>query len=453
MHPLRPERVEAIAQLRFDAETIDTPHTVRGVVSRVGVPLYVQDRTGGIEVTFRSPAPTLRIGDEVMVTGRLVPLRYSSRLKEAELVVLAPGVPEPPVSLTATMASSGNYDRVYVETEGVLREIRNVDGALWLVLDGGREPFVVEVPIRPVTAFASKLVLQSRLRVRGICIMDDRRSGEATPFTVRASSIEDISIISPPPFWNRAHVLEVVGGLLLIVLGIMILYVRMERWRFALILDERTRMAHDLHDTLAQSFTGIAFQLQAARNAIRAGAENIEKQVSLAIAMVSDSQEDARRSIAMLKPADLETGNVLENLRQQGEALTHGEKIVFSINSKGEIDRIPEALGKILLRIGHEAVTNALRHAHPKTIAISLEVTADSVVLIITDDGLGFATDGARARGFGIRAMHARAHSYGGSLEILSSPEKGTTVEARIPLRPKRKRFTRIFSTLREGES
>lgn len=448
-----PERVEAIAQLRFDAETIDSPHTVRGVVTRVGVPLYVQDRTGGVEVKFRSPAPTLRIGDEVRVTGRLDPLRYSSRLKDAELVVLAPGVPEPPVSLTATMASSGNYDRVYVETEGVLKKIRNADGALWLVVDDGREPFVAEVPIRPLTAFSSKLVLQSRLRVRGICIMDDRRSGEPTPFTVRASSIEDISIISPPPFWSRAHVLEVVAASLLAILAVMILYVRMERWRFALILDERTRMAHDLHDTLAQSFTGIAYQLQAVRNAIRAGAENIEKQVSLAIAMVSDSQEDARRSIAMLKPADLETGNVLENLRQQGEALTHGGEIVFSIDSKGDVNRIPEALGKILLRIGHEAVTNALRHAQPKTIAISLEVAADSVILIITDDGLGFAADGARSRGFGIRAMHARAHSYGGSLEILSSPENGTTVEVRIPLRTKPKHFARMFSTLREGES
>jgi len=280
--------------------------------------------------------------------------------------------------------------------------------------------------------------------------MDDRRSGEATPFTIAAASIEDVNVVSPPPFWNRAHVLEVAGASLLVLFTFMILYVRMERWRFALILDERTRMAHDLHDTLAQSFTGIAFQLQAIRNAIRAGAQNIEKQVSLALAMVSDSQEDARRSIAMLKPADLDTGNVLENLRQQGEALTHGGKIVFSISSKGDVDRIPEPMGKILLRIGHEAVTNALRHAQPKTIAISLEVTPKSVVLIVSDDGLGFAASGARTRGFGIRAMHARAHSYGGSLEILSSPEKGTAVEVRIPLRAKRTNLARIFSTLRE---
>jgi signal transduction histidine kinase len=392
----------------------------------------------------------LRIGDEVIVAGRLVPLRYSSRLEEANLQVVAPGVPEPPLSITTTMASSGNYDRVYVETEGALRGIRRTSGTLWLMLDGGREPFLAEVPILPTAAFANQIVLQARVRVRGICIMDDRRSGEVTPFTIITSSIEDVTMISPPPFWSRAHVLEVIGFILAVGLGVMVVYIRMERWRFSLILDERTRMAHDLHDTLAQGFTGVAFQLQAIRNAVRAGADNIEKQMSLAIAMVSDSQEDARRSIAMLKPSDLDTGNVLENLRQQGESLTRGGPVVFSVASSGDVERIPQAVNNILLRIGHEAVTNALRHAHPDTIAISLTVTVDTVALDVADDGCGFVAGSTRARGFGIRAMHARAHSYGGSLEIVSSPRAGTAVQVRIPLRSKRTRLWSAFSILHE---
>ncbi len=443
-------RVEPIGLLRLDVGARETDHVVRGVVNKTGMPLFIQDRTGGMEVSLSAPVPGLHIGDEVLVKGRLSQGRYSSRLSASDVRVLNPGVPDPAVSVTVNMAASGNYDRMFVETEGVLREVRSANGARWLLLDGGRESFVAELPVDPTKTRSRKLDLRSVIRVRGICIMDDRRSGEAVPFTVIPRSADDVKVVSPPPFWNRTHVLEVTGCAMALGLGIMMLYVRMERWRFKLVLDERTRMAHDLHDTLAQSFTGIAFQLQAVRNAMRLGALNLEKQVDLAIGMVSHCQEDARRSIAMLKPADLDAGSVLENLRQQGEVLTRGGNVRFSVDAQGDLSRIPHAVEDVLLRIGHEAITNAIRHAAPSCIAISLQVLDEVAVLEIRDDGCGFVPAAKRRGGFGLRAMNTRAHSYGGTLEVSSSLGAGTLVRVSVPSGQRPARLMRVLSNLRK---
>jgi signal transduction histidine kinase len=257
-------------------------------------------------------------------------------------------------------------------------------------------------------------------------------------------------VISPPPFWNPFHIAALVAFIVIAGLSLTYIYVRIQRWRFETVLGERTRMAHDLHDTLAQSFAGIAFQLQAVRNSLRSGGANLDSHIDMAVGMVAHCHEDARKSIAMLRPADLDNGSLLENLRQQAEVLTRGGDVTFSLISTGTLEALPRSAETTLLRIGHEAITNAIRHANPSRIEIRLHIQTQQVTLDIRDNGRGFDVHSRSGLGFGIRAMNARATSHGGTLNLSSTPQDGTSVFVTIPLKRHRSSILKFFSPVRE---
>jgi signal transduction histidine kinase len=170
----------------------------------------------------------------------------------------------------------------------------------------------------------------------------------------------------------------------------------------------------------------------------------------MAVGMVAHCHEDARKSIAMLQPADLNNGNLLENLRQQAEVLTRGGEVTFSLTQTGALQDLPPAVETALLRIGHEAITNAIRHANPSCIEIRLDLQVQSVHLEITDNGCGFEPYARTGRGFGLRAMHARATSQGGTLDLTSTLEAGTTVRITLPLKRHKNKLLRLLSPVRE---
>src|SRR6185312_5164275 len=404
---------ETIADLKGSIDDGGYAHVLRVTVLRTGNPFFVQDRPGGMDVNTQLQSPVLRIGDQLILTGRFENARYSPRMVATAIRVVAAGAPPPPFSVTPIMLASGTYDRNFVETEGIL-DSRIQDGSqLRVILLGGGERFDVAFPASTSPALLERLKTGSTLRVRGICLMNPLETDPLVPFLIGIRSPDDVRVIAAPPFWNRQHVIELLGLTLLFGTVVAVAYSRVQQWRFRTVLNERTRLAHDLHDTLAQSFAGIAFQLQAVRNSTRGGGTGLDAHIDLAVSMVAHSHEDARRSIAMLRPADLEPGSILNNLRQQAEALTRGGQISFTLSASGAQELIPRQHETTLLRIGHEAITNAIRHSMAKTIAITLEVSQMRVTLTVADDGAGFDPHALRQLGFGIRAMHARAHSQG----------------------------------------
>ena len=425
-----------IASLRSQPLGMHAVQTIHGVVTRTGSPLYLQDRSGGIEVRGRDAPPSLRIGDEVAATGAAVAGRYSSRFEATTLRLLRAGVPVPPLSVTPAVAAMGDYDRVLIDTDGFF--VREIKAGSWyaLLLRGGQQTFTAELPAGQAIEDAPAIRPGALLRVRGICVMSDAGARAPVSFRLLLRSHEDLEILAGPPFWTRTHLLLLVAGLLLLACGALLGMRRLERWQFALVLEERARVAHDLHDTLAQNFAGVGFQLQAIRSALRRQRTEAEVQqhVELAIGMVAHSHQDARRSIAMLRPNDLEGGDLLENLREQAVTLTEGGEIRFTVQASGEPVPIPHAVRQTLLRIGHEAITNSIRHAAPAVIAMHLTFRAKEVEFTVCDDGRGFALRTAQVRGFGLAGMRARAASHGGALTITSAPGEGCAVHARLPL-------------------
>lgn len=430
-----PELPVAVASLRA-LQANHATASIRGTVTRTAPTLFVQDATGGVAVLGLQNPAALHVGDQVVVTGRAEQERYDAAIYEPSVRLLSARVPAPPLAVTAEMASSGRFSSMFVEAEGRVLEKRATPVARQLLLRSGRQMFLADLYGRPSW---DHIALGSIVRVRGICSMADETLTDRVPFRILMRSAADVEVVAAPPFWTAGHLVLLVLALLVLAVAFQFAYHRLQRWRFRLLLDDRTRAAHDLHDTLAQSFAGVAFQLQAVKNAMGSANQSardpaLGSYVDMAISMVSHSHEDARRAIAMLKPVDAGDSDLLQELEEQGVRLTRGGDLRFESSAEGEVCQLTERSRGALLRIGHEAITNAVRHASPRTINLALLFDRAAVTLRVADDGCGFRQGDGRRRGFGIAGMRARAASLGGTLEVTSEPGQGTTVEARLPL-------------------
>ena len=201
------------------------------------------------------------------------------------------------------------------------------------------------------------------------------------------------------------------------------------------VLEERQRLAHEMHDTLAQSFAGLSFQLQAIRDDVKDGID-ITPQLELAQGMVRDSHEEARRSIMALRPEHLQSIGLLSALEGCARRMISQSSAVTIIPvSEGTAQNIPLRVSDTLLRIGYEAIANAIHHARCSRVTISLVYRRSTVEMIVRDDGAGFVVSSDSA-GFGIRGMHKRADNISAQFRIHSSPGKGTAVHVLAPLPP-----------------
>jgi signal transduction histidine kinase len=208
-----------------------------------------------------------------------------------------------------------------------------------------------------------------------------------------------------------------------------------ERWRMQAVLEERQRLAHEMHDTLAQSFAGLSFQLQAIRDDVKDGFD-ITPQLELAQGMVRDSHEEARRSIMALRPEHLQTIGLLSALEESARRMiSQSPSVEIKAISEGNAQNVPLRISDTLLRIGYEAIANAILHARCSLLTICLLYRRSTVEMIIQDDGAGFIVSSDSA-GFGIRGMHKRADNISAQFRIDSAPAKGTAVHVSAPLPP-----------------
>lgn len=199
------------------------------------------------------------------------------------------------------------------------------------------------------------------------------------------------------------------------------------------ILEERTRLAREIHDTLAQGFTGIIVQLQTAAELGAADPARRQAHLDQAVSLARSSLAEARRSVRALRaPALLDTdlGGALLRLLQQLTAHTPVEATFAVAGTPAPLP--PEVEGQ-LLRIGQEAITNALRHAGARRLQIELRFEPGAVRLMVRDDGVGFVPARVREDHYGLLGMRERAQQLGATLELTSAPGAGTTVSVVAP--------------------
>ncbi len=427
---------ESIDSLRLAYLARPAAATIRGVVILNSPLLFVQDSTGGLYVKPHQ-SPPLKVGDEVEVTGTVRPGEFSSVMDDATVRLLWEGIPMAPVLATASQASTGKFDATLIEVHGRLTsKERGPENTLILDLDDAGQSFrAVMNPGRSAYVF-DRLKKESRLSLRGICVVDPAFTNNLTPFVLLLRSSEDVNIVAGPPWWTTGHVIALLSALVALALTSVFLYQRVENWRLRAVLEERERLAHEMHDTLAQSFAGIGFQLQAIQNNLPARETAIHQQLELASNLVRHSHEEARRSIAMLRPESLESEDVLSALDTQARRLLEGGSVRVISEKSGEARPIPLRIADALFRIGQESIANSIRHANSSLLKIRLHYGQTSATLQVEDNGTGFVPANA-LNGFGIRGMRRRAQTVSATFHIQSAPGQGTSIEVTAPLPPR----------------
>jgi signal transduction histidine kinase len=203
------------------------------------------------------------------------------------------------------------------------------------------------------------------------------------------------------------------------------------------VLEERTRLAREIHDTLAQGFVGISSQLDAVAMCMPDETTPARKYLEMARRMARHSLTEARRSVMDLRASALEGHDLAAALQSGTRMWTAGSGVEVDVDVSGSGRELPEEMEQNLLRIAQEAVTNALKHAGARKIRIKLHTEARKIYLKIRDDGRGFEQAGvfsSRGGHFGLIGMRERAERLGGELHLASGPGQGTEVEVMVPL-------------------
>src|SRR5438132_705097 len=187
-----------------------------------------------------------------------------------------------------------------------------------------------------------------------------------------------------------------------------------EQGKRAAVLEERTRMARDMHDTLAQGFTGVIVQLEAAEDAISYGSrKDADKHLHRAGELARRSLSEARRSVHALRPQALEEQNFWDALKGIIKSTTAGTALHTKFQSSGRLPKLPHPWQENLLHIGQEALTNALKYAHARNFETRLSYKTKELRLELRDDGDGFKAK-HRHDGVGLVGMSERVEQMGG---------------------------------------
>jgi PAS domain S-box-containing protein len=198
-------------------------------------------------------------------------------------------------------------------------------------------------------------------------------------------------------------------------------------------LKERQRLARELHDSVSQALYGISLGAHTAVSLFDTDREKVLEALNYVISLTHAGITEMRALIFELRPESLETEGLVVALTKQVEALRarHGIQVELKLSAEPDV---PFLVKEVLYRIAQEALQNAIKHARPSRLDLLLEQLPDCLTLKVRDNGLGFNTQLNYPGHLGLRSMHERALSVGGTLNITSEIDYGTQVVAQIPI-------------------
>jgi signal transduction histidine kinase/streptogramin lyase len=201
-------------------------------------------------------------------------------------------------------------------------------------------------------------------------------------------------------------------------------------------LDERTRIARELHDTLLQSLAGVSLQLDGVAKKIGQSPEATATQIRAVRQQVDASFREARQKVQDLRSPMLQGHALADILRESLDQIAAGHPVVLRMTVTGESRPLREDVDEAVMRICQEAVANAVRHAQASEIQVFLTYEDRSVHLRVRDDGQGFdlETAGRRVGHWGLRNMQERAQRIGAQWKVASAAGRGTEIEAIVPV-------------------
>jgi signal transduction histidine kinase len=207
--------------------------------------------------------------------------------------------------------------------------------------------------------------------------------------------------------------------------------------REAGILDERQRMAREIHDTVAQGLAGIIAQLHAADGTDEEAQRR--RHLDSAVELARESLAEARRTVQAIGPPTLDAAQLPEALAEVSAKWSEANAVPVEMVTTGDAKPMHPEVEVTLLRVTQEALQNAAKHSRAGRVGITLSYMEDQVALDVRDDGIGFEpakTKADKKQGYGLSAMRQRVGRLAGSLSIESEPGRGTVVSAIVPAIP-----------------
>ncbi len=437
----------------------DFGHRVRvsGVVTYhlPGEGFWFEEDGGGLRVIL-SDDIHLSPGEKIEVTGFPVMGNYSPELEDVTVKRQEQIVPTPPTVLGSTLEAL-DHDATLISLKATLIEQSRVPRGLRLLLRDQDGDFSAYLRVDNDARNTPIWETGSEILVTGICQVSLPPPGSA-PGTIVPRGFElilrspaEVKILRTPPWWNaerRARLLAITTVALGVVIGFVILMARrrlrqsaaarkQSEAEFSAILAERNRIAREIHDTLAQDLGAISLHLELVRKQLP---PDSDAAVHLAEArgLTRGSLREARNSIWNMRSQVLETHDLAEALAGILDQLTVIDGIHGRFLVTGSRYRLPPVTENNLLRIGQEAITNAVKHAKAKHIEVILGFSAREVTLRVKDDGCGFDSgkDASDKSHFGLKGLRERAHELGATIRIESTPSLGTEVILNVPVAP-----------------
>src|SRR5689334_5821296 len=241
------------------------------------------------------------------------------------------------------------------------------------------------------------------------------------------------------PYFYQTYWFYAVCLLALVMLAWLLFRLRVRglQTQFSAVLAERTRIAREIHDNLAQEMAGLSVQLEVIARKMPPGADAAMSFLYRSRWQVRHGIAEARRYVWDLRSPTLENNDLPAALAETARRLAHDTAIHTQVEVNGTFRPMAQVVQSNLLRIGQEAINNAVKHAHAQRILVNLLFDAKRVQLIVRDDGRGFnnqAAGNGRDGHFGLIGMRERAEQIGGTLSIKSSEGSGTEVVVDVPI-------------------
>ena len=219
-----------------------------------------------------------------------------------------------------------------------------------------------------------------------------------------------------------------------------------ERSRELTLVEERTRLARELHDAVSQKLFSLRLTVSAAESLIERDPERARAELERVQQLSAEAIGELRSAIFQLRPAELSDDGLVDTLRKQVEVLERVHRVHIGWSAE-RVPPLPPMTEDALFRVAQEALHNALRHADAPRIEVAIRGTANGrrpgaradsrpgVVLEVRDTGRGFDVEATRrtTRRLGLASMRARARAAGGRLSVTSAPGEGTTVRVEVP--------------------
>ncbi|MGW6145104.1 GAF domain-containing sensor histidine kinase [Streptomyces sp. NPDC055144] len=207
-----------------------------------------------------------------------------------------------------------------------------------------------------------------------------------------------------------------------------------ERSRELTIAEERSRLAHELHDAVSQKLFSLRLTAQAAAALVDRDPSRAKGELQHVAELAAEAADELRAAVVELRPAALDEDGLIATLRTQIQVLDRAHSAHVTFDCSG-IRALPAAQEEAMLRVAQEALHNALRHSGAEHVRVTLDKRGPGAVLRVSDDGGGFEPKAVRHAGrhLGLVSMRDRSSGVGGRLTVESEPGKGTTIEMEVP--------------------